>query len=221
MLNFVRRLAKSGRNRYALFLLHGYYASGENIMGLAEYFSKISDDLCFIAPDAPEKIADGGYQWFPLDRDYITPESVAGVVSKSHGVLCEFLERQREELSLAYRNIFMLGFSQGAMVALYTGIRLAHRIGGLVSFSGLQPDSPESIRSDARTGQKILMLHSPSDSLVPFICLSYSEKLLRDSGSEVTTHVCRHDVGHSIDYDCLDVAGDFIAGAIRELEREV
>ncbi|MDR1494490.1 MAG: hypothetical protein LBI29_00435 [Rickettsiales bacterium] len=225
MLNFVRKLARSGRNRYALFLLHGYYGNGKNIMELAEYFSRFllefSNDLCFIAPNAPEKIADNSYQWFPLDVEYITPESVAGAVARNHRTFRDFLEKQIRELSLIYKNIFLLGFSQGAMMALYTGIRLDQRIGGIVSFSGLQPDSLGSIESDARTGQRVLMLHSSCDSVVPYSCLAYSRNLLENFGSEVSVHICQNDVGHFIDQDCLEAAGNFIGKVIRDSEDNV
>ncbi|MDR1425969.1 MAG: hypothetical protein LBI70_03190 [Rickettsiales bacterium] len=210
MLDFIEKPAKSGRNRYLMFLLHGYYGNGENIMGLANYFADISDDICFIAPNAPEKIADDGYQWFPLDAECITPESVSKSVAVNHWIFHDFLKKQIEELSMDYSNVFLVGFSQGAMVALYTGVRLDARIGGIVSFSGLQPDCADNIKSSWKTEQRILMLHSANDTVVPYECLSYSQNLLKSFGLEITVHTCRNNAGHCIDQDCIAAAKGFL-----------
>jgi phospholipase/carboxylesterase len=218
MLDFTKRPARSGKNRYVMFLLHGYYGSGENMMGLADHFTKLSDNICFIAPNAPDRISDDGYRWFPLDTEYITPEAVSGAVAGNHRVLRDFLVGQIKELGVDYGNVFILGFSQGAMMALYTGIRLGSRIGGIVSFSGLQPDSADSMKSAARTKQRILMVHSPADNVVPYECLSYSQNLLESFGFDIIVHSCQNSAGHFIDQDCLRAARDFIGKIIRDSE---
>jgi phospholipase/carboxylesterase len=221
MLNFTHRPAKSGRDRFMLFLLHGFQSNGEDMLELVDYLSGISDDLGFIAPDAPEKAGWGdGFQWFPLDMWDLTPVTVAQVITKNQKVFQSFLEKQVKKLSLAWENVFLVGFSQGAMVALRTGVRLDHRIGGIVSFSGLQPDTTESLAAEGRGRQRVLLIHSPGDNIVPFIGLEYSRDLLKEFGSEVTTYESRGDLRHSVDEDCVAVARNFISEILENRKGE-
>ncbi|MDR2777820.1 MAG: hypothetical protein LBB24_03565 [Rickettsiales bacterium] len=215
MLDFVRRPTRSAGNKYLMFLLHGYYSNGEDIIGLADYFRELSDDFCFIAPNAPQKIADDGYQWFPLDIGHMSQVELHRGASASRKILHDFMEEQIEKLSVEYKNVFLLGFSQGAMMALHIGTRLEARIGGIVSFSGMQPDTTESMKYWSNVSQRVLLLHSRGDSVVPYHCLPASRDMLKNSKFSVVTHTCRNSVDHSIDYDCIEAAKNFVYEIIR------
>ncbi|MDR2077806.1 MAG: hypothetical protein LBP39_02455 [Rickettsiales bacterium] len=211
MLRFTEKLAKSGKNEYAIFLLHGFGDSGKNFIDFSEYFSGISKNIYFIAPNAPQQLAPGSYRWFPLAVDSITMADIAEAIEKNYRVVCDFIDEHIEKLRVRPENVFIVGFSQGAMMSLYAGLRLDYRIGGIVSFSGLYPEPMRNFSSAPKTSQNILMIHSEGDSVVPYACLDHSRRLLEGFGINAKTYSCRNASEHmAVDQDCTMVSNHFI-----------
>jgi phospholipase/carboxylesterase len=211
MINFTERLAKSGKNEYTIFLLHGFGDSGESFINFSEYFSDISENIHFIAPNAPQQIGPGSYQWFPLDVDNITMTSIAVAIEENYRVLRDFIDEHIRKSTVKSENVFIIGFSQGAMMSLYAGLRLSYRIGGIVSFSGLYPESISNSGPTVKVPQNVLMIHSEGDEVVPYASLVHSRKLLENLGIKVRTYTCHNATRHlAIDYDCVRTSNYFI-----------
>ena len=67
MIQHFCEVASKGPVKHLVFILHGYGASAENIMGLGEYWKSFVPTTLFIAPNAPEFVASVyGFQWFPI-----------------------------------------------------------------------------------------------------------------------------------------------------------
>ncbi|MDR2777902.1 MAG: alpha/beta fold hydrolase [Rickettsiales bacterium] len=217
MLDFVERPARSGKDRYVIFLLHGLGDSGEAFISLSEYFYSISEDICFIAPDAPQQMSPGSYRWFALTD----MAAIAEAIEESHGALCDFVDAQIVRRGTDSENVFLVGFSQGAMMSLYAGLRLNYDIGGIVSFSGLYPEPLANCTSATRTPQNVLMIHSRGDDVVPYSFLIPSKKLLENFGATVETHSCHNNSGHrALDYDCVRVAVNFIKNSMNSINHQ-
>ncbi len=101
-----------------VIMLHGYGADGADLLGLAPYLAANWPDAVFMAPDAPSKCEMGGagYQWFSLS-DWTPAQMLAGVES-AVPILNAFIDEQINKYRLHPRNVVLLGFSQGAMLAL-------------------------------------------------------------------------------------------------------
>ena len=88
----VRPPAAGGRPRRLVILLHGLGADGNDLIGLAPYWSRLLPSAEFLSPNAPFPcdMAPYGYQWFSSqDR---SREAVLGGVRAAAPILDAFID---------------------------------------------------------------------------------------------------------------------------------
>ncbi|MCX7900339.1 MAG: alpha/beta hydrolase, partial [Methylocystis sp.] len=129
--------AKSGKARQLVVLLHGYGADGNDLIEIGRQWRGFLPDADFIAPHAPERCAASpmGRQWFPLTmRD--PQERWRGCVS-ARPTLDAFLDAELDKRGLNDSALALVGFSQGTMMALHTGLRRKAAPRAILGFSGV------------------------------------------------------------------------------------
>ena len=124
-------------------LCHGVGADGHDLIDLGPSWSTALPHAAFAAPDAPERydMAPMGRQWFSLaDR---TPARLEAGVAVAATALNEFIDAELARLDLPEDAYALMGFSQGAMTALYAGLRRPVPPRAVLAFSGalLAPDA--------------------------------------------------------------------------------
>ncbi len=107
-------------------------------------------------------------------------------------------------------NIFILGFSQGATLAIEFGLRLPFSIGGIIPIAGfikfknklIEENSPASLKT------KILLLHGSDDKIVPVNESYASLDVLKGMGYKATLE--EYKAGHKIPISCHRFIHKFI-----------
>ena len=197
-----------GPARQLVVILHGYGADGMDLIDVGRAWQGQLPDAAFIAPDAPELLpfeAFGGRQWFALsDR---SPEEIRIGTETALPVLDRFLDQELATLGLTAENLVLAGFSQGAMMALQSGLRRYPQPGGIIAYSGRLPGL-ESINA-AQSHCPVLLVHGAEDEVVPAYHLSAAESQLTKAGVAVDAHLLA-DLGHSIDERGLVLGGRFL-----------
>jgi phospholipase/carboxylesterase len=179
-----------GPARHLVALLHGVGADGADLIGLAPVLAEALPDAAFVAPDAPFPcdMAPFGRQWFSLqDR---SPARLAAGVRAAAPALQSFLEDELARLSLPASALALGGFSQGAMMALHTGLRMAGPPAAILAYSGALLASPESLAAEVVAARRsplppVLLVHGESDGVVPVAASRAAEAMLRGAGVPV------------------------------------
>jgi phospholipase/carboxylesterase len=207
-----RREPLSGELRSAVIFLHGYGANGADLLGLADSLSEHLPDTLFMAPDAPEDCAGSpmGFQWFPIPwiDGSSEEESHAGMIRATED-LNAFLDGVMIDEDLLPEQVFVLGFSQGTMMALHVLPRREDPVAGLAAFSGrlLQPDA---LVDEVVCRPPVLLVHGDQDDVVPQQSLQEAAEALQGAGwKEVFAHM-RKGTAHGIAPDGLQVALAFM-----------
>lgn len=209
-LQFKKTPALSGKTKQLVVLLHGYGADGADLLGLADPLGPHLPDAAFIAPDAPER-AQGGYglQWFPIPwLDGSSEEAAAQGLARASVDLHGFLDAQLAEEGLKDKHLAILGFSQGAMMALHVAPRRAAAMAGVVAISG-RLLAPEMI-ADITAKPPVLLIHGDDDQVVPFGNMSHAGQVLTGAGVDTYGHVMKG-TGHGIAPDGLQASLAFLA----------
>jgi phospholipase/carboxylesterase len=206
----------SGQAKQLVILLHGYGADGDDLIGLGRQWQQLLPDAAFVAPNAPELLPGSpmGRQWFPLTfRD--PHERWRGVNHAGPG-LGAFLDAELERAGLPPGRLALVGFSQGAMMALHVGLRRPRMVAGIVAFSGLlvleEGKGPESLKEQARTKPPVLLVHGEQDDVIPVDALFLSLDALNAAEIPCQWHVSAG-VGHGIDPGALTHGGLFLLQA--------
>ena len=194
----------------AVVLLHGYGSDGNDLIGLAPHWQQALPGALFVSPNALIGTPMGGYQWFPIDWTGDRLASRQTGVIAARPVLVEFLTDLWAQTGLTPERTILVGFSQGAMMALHVGLSLPAEktLMGVIGFSGAFLP-PEGFGSDDLAHPPICLVHGDMDDVVDPNESAEANSLLTNSGFDVHYHVSRG-VGHGIALDGLAYATAFI-----------
>ncbi|MCH8095864.1 MAG: prolyl oligopeptidase family serine peptidase [Proteobacteria bacterium] len=200
-----------GKPAKLVILLHGVGADGDDLIGLAPRFARVLPDAGFLSPHAPYAydMAPVGRQWFSLaDR---TPSRMLAGIRATAPILSGFIDRELERRGLADRDLALIGFSQGAMMALYVALRRADACAALIGYSGALAGS-ERLTDEIRARPPVLLVHGAADEVVPAELHSPAVAALEACGVKVSAHI-RPGLGHGIDEEGIRLGTEFLASA--------
>ena len=194
-----------------VILLHGYGSNGADLISLAPHWQAALPGAVFISPNAPEICpgAPDGYQWWGLSS--MDPASRAAGARAVAPTLDAFIDAQLAKYDLKPKNLALVGFSQGTMMALQVGLQRQPQIAGILGYSGMLAD--ETGPANAKTKPPILLIHGDSDPVLPIAAFHQAGKLLLEAGFEVQGKVSPG-LGHSIDLGGLQLGEQFLRGVL-------
>ena len=191
----VMPLSKS-KPKQAIILCHGYGGDGKDISTLAINWQRFLPDSIFLSPNAPEacSINPQGYQWFDL-----TSEKEEIILEKSlvaEEKLSLFLDQVLDNFQLEPKNIALVGFSQGCMMAIQTGIKKKIKINCLIGYSG-KIINQNHLANNINSKPKIFLMHGEHDTIVPPTHLLEAKEYLKNHEINVKIKMfknCEHKI---------------------------
>jgi phospholipase/carboxylesterase len=189
--------ASGGTPRQLVVICHGLGADGHDLIDLAPTWGHALPDAAFVAPDAPYPcdMAPSGRQWFSLfDRAPARLEAGVRLAARS---LDRFIDAELARLSLPADAYALMGFSQGAMTVLFTGLRRAVAPRAILAYSGALI-APEALAGELTDRAPVLLVHGAADEVVPISRSQDAAVALRAAGVAVEETYSYH-LGHSID----------------------
>jgi phospholipase/carboxylesterase len=210
-LRFGRAGVEKGQAIGMVVFLHGYGADGNDLLGLAEPMAPHLPGVAYFAPDAPERCAGGGfgYQWFPIPwLDGSSQAAADAGLASAADDINGLLDRLLTEEGLSPDRLVLVGFSQGAMIAMHVAPRRDKEVAGVVAISG-RLLRPEALAVETKVKPPVLLIHGDQDPVVPFSDMAKAGDALTAAGFPTYGHVMKG-TGHGIAPDGLGVALQFI-----------
>jgi phospholipase/carboxylesterase len=200
--------------RQLVVFLHGYGADGNDLIDIGRAWQPLLPDAAFVSPHAPEPcgMAPVGRQWFPLTfRD--PHERWTGVVG-ARGDLDRFLDAELARRNLDDGALALVGFSQGTMMALHTGLRRPRAPAAIVGYSGMlvvpEQAAAETFKGEIVARPPVLLVHGDRDDVIPIQALFQAAQGLAALDIPVEWHLSPG-IGHGIDGEGLRHGGEFLA----------
>jgi phospholipase/carboxylesterase len=190
------------RPRQLLVLCHGIGADGSQLVELAFSWARSLPNTAIAAPNGPfpHRLhhwpfgTTKGYEWF----NPAAPETDGGTsIWNADALLDRFIDSQLKRLKLADDAYALAGFSQGAMVALFTGLRRRVAPCAIVSFAGALI-GPELIAGERKNRAPVLLVHGEKDRIVQPARSRAAAAALMAAGIPVRT-LYRPTLRHEID----------------------
>ena len=181
--------------RAVMILLHGRGDTSQGIMGLTEQLEH--PGFAFLAPQAASNT------WYPY-RFLEPTERNEPYLSSALQTILNILEKTLESVPL--ERTFILGFSQGACLALEFAARHGGKFGGLIAFSGgLIGESLELSKYKNLEQSPVFIGCSDVDSHIPKTRVEASAVMLEQLNANVTWRLYPN-FGHTINQDELEMA---------------
>ena len=190
--------------RHLVILCHGLGADAHDLIDLAPEWGPSVPDAIFASVQAPETHYSGfGRQWWAVaDR---RPEVMERGVRNAARHLGALIDAELARLGLPADAYALMGFSQGAMTVLFTGLRRDPAPRAILAFSGglLVPDA---LAGEIANRAPVLLVHGESDEAVPVSRSREAEATLKALGVPVEANYIPR-LGHGIDAQGIALGG--------------
>jgi phospholipase/carboxylesterase len=195
-LSYVAQVSPEAKDRPLVIFLHGY---GSNEMDLYGMKDLLPADYNYLSVRAPLSMKEGRYLWFtqkPQTADY---DGMTGDLKNSGEVLRQFIEQAAKKYQTPPTKVFLVGFSQGAMMSYEIGLRHPELVGGFAALSGkVLPVLRSELKADpAQHPLAVFIGHGKADNRVPFSGGSDAETYLQTLNIKPEFHGYAG-VGHTI-----------------------
>lgn len=160
--------------KFTVICLHGLGSSGHNLAALMPLLNLDNLPFRFIFPNAPLRAVtlNGGYHmpaWYDIyTLDAKAAEDQPGILAAEEQIIS--LIAEQNAAGIPSRHIFLLGFSQGGALALFTGLRYPQRLAGIIGLSTYLP-IPEVLTKSCHTANQevpIFLAHGHQDAIIQF-----------------------------------------------------
>jgi phospholipase/carboxylesterase len=216
----VTQMREDERGGIAVVWLHGFGASGDDLAPLAK--SLLRPQTRCILPAAPFALGDGGRAWWQLDASdrprYVTDESGPSAprtlpnlqLEVARNAVAGVLRTTRERY--APSALFLVGFSQGAMLSIDLALAGSEPLDRVAVLSGaLLVDSAAHLQAPRSARPAVFISHGRQDQRLPFAGSERMKAELEQHGFLVTWRP--FDGGHAIPPVIVAELSEFLFGS--------
>jgi phospholipase/carboxylesterase len=205
LVHLVRRPAQPIEHPPLLILLHGVGSNEHDLFGLA---SSLDERFVIISARAPNTRAPGSYAWFAVtftpDGTVIDPVQA----EESRRRLVRFISEAVAAYGADPAQVYLMGFSQGAIMSASVALTEPELVAGAVLMSGrILPEIRPLMASSPRLeGLPFLVVHGVADTVLPIQHGRSSRTLLESL--PVRLDYREYPIGHEVSQQSLaDIAG--------------
>jgi len=194
-----------------LLLLHGVGSHEEDLLGLAPY---LDPRFLIVSARGPVTLAPGMYAWFQVVLDPANPVINPEQAESSRRAIIRFIGEAVDAYHADPARVYLMGFSQGAIMSLSVALTAPSAVAGVVAMSGrLLPEVLPLLASpDALRGLPILLQHGTADQVLPV----QHGRTARDrlAALPVDLHYREFAMGHQVSEESLTEAAAWLRGRL-------
>jgi phospholipase/carboxylesterase len=184
-----------------VILLHGYGGDEQNLFQLRRYFP---ENFIIVAARAPQSVPGAGYRWFERDISIRQYTGRKEDLEQSRRLVVKFTSEVVKKYHADPSRVYVMGFSQGAIMSYEAGLTAPKLYRGIGVLSGLMPASlkPLIAKPDALSQLRIFVAHGTADGVLPFSDGKAAVDHLIGMGLKPEFHSYK-DMGHNISADVV------------------
>jgi phospholipase/carboxylesterase len=200
LVHLVRRPTPVAGAPPLLILLHGIGSNEEDLIGLEPY---LDERFLIVSVRAPHPYGWSGYAWFEIEwlPDGIAIDRVQA--EQSRDLIVRFIGEAAAAYGADPARVYMMGFSQGAMISGWVALTRPELVAGAVLMSGRVPEELRAQIADPEklAGKPFLVVHGTMDPVLPVQNGRASRDLLQRLPVELTYR--EYPMGHEVSAQSL------------------
>lgn len=195
---------QSGKKK-AIILLHGVGSNEQDLLRLAQ---QLPDNFLVISPRGYYTLGAGRYAWYQVDFSSGKPVIQAAQEEQSRKILLDFIRQIRQKY--AAEEVYLGGFSQGAIMSYSIGLTKPGEITGLLALSGrmLSEIRPLAAPGNALQQLRVFISHGIQDSTLPVHYAREAKAYWQQAGLTPSYH--EYEMGHQISSQVVTEIADWL-----------
>ena len=176
---------------------------GSNERDLFDLSEYLDPRFVVVSARALNRLGPDSYAWYPVEFTATGPIIDAEAAEDSRLALLHFIDELIEAYQVDPKRIYLMGFSQGAIMSLNIALTRPDKVAGVVVMSGrLLPEiQPLITEPAALAGLPIFMAHGKRDRVVPI----RDARAARDQLSTLSVALTYHEyaMGHQVTVESM------------------
>lgn len=213
----IARPRTGGEPELAVVWLHGMGVDNSDFAPFPDEIRGFGGPVCrFILPNAPmrEMAMHPGYPlraWYGVPGARIDENEDAFGIRRSADRILRLID-EIEASGVPRGRIVLGGFSQGAAIALFCGLRMSRPIGGVAALSGYLPLAGRLYSEATPAGRRtpIFMAHGDFDSVIPSVIAERSADVIAQVDSALIART--YPMDHELCEDEMHDLSSFLRG---------
>ncbi|MEJ8756860.1 esterase [Pontibacter sp. H259] len=198
-LNYLVQPAKTTDNNHRiLILLHGVGSNEQDLFALARL---VPDNYTVIAPRGPFILGANRYAWYQVDFTTGKPALNEAQEAESRQLISRFIDEVKTKYNT--HEVYLGGFSQGAIMSYTIGLTQPGKVAGILSFSGriLTEIRPLVQAGPELNNLAVFIAHGTQDGTLPVHYAREARTYLQALGIEPAYHEL--EMGHQLNDQVL------------------
>lgn len=194
-LQYLEQASPDSVDQPLVIFLHGYGSNEEDLFGIKD---ELPGRYTYLSVRAPMVLQEGSYQWFRKKGEGAY-NGETDDLKTSGQVLLDFVAQAAKKYHTQPDKVYLVGFSQGAIMSYEVALRHPEAVGGIAALSGrVLPVLKSELKPDAkRQSLAIFIGHGTADKRLPFNDGTEADSLLKSLSLEPEFHAYPG-VGHTI-----------------------
>jgi phospholipase/carboxylesterase len=165
-LNYQEQTTAKSSHQPLVIFIHGYGSNEQDLFG-------IKDDLpatyTYLSVRAPMTLEEGSYQWFRQKGEGAYNGHTDDLKTAGQ-ILLDFIARAAKKYHTDPQKVYLVGFSQGAIMSYEVGLRHPEAVGGIAALSGrILPVLESELKPDEKLQKlAIFIAHGSEDDILPY-----------------------------------------------------
>lgn len=189
-----------------IILLHGVGSNEADLFRLANSFP---EEAYVISARAPYQFRPNAFGWYEVDFSTGKPVYNKAQAEKSKELIVQFIDQLVEKYELIEDEIYLAGFSQGAIMSYSVAISYPEKVKGIVALSGRMLEEDQVLlRKRQNLNVAVFIAHSEQDNVLPYTHAEKAKELLEHKATRFSFNI--HQAGHSIDAKVIKKFNDWM-----------
>jgi phospholipase/carboxylesterase len=188
---------KEIENPPLLILLHGY---GSNEVDLFSFAPELPEELLIISARAPLSLGFGGFSWYSINFDATSNSKFSNLEEARQSIdkIEEFIDEIVKKYKVNSNKIFLLGFSQGAILSYALAMRNPQKIKNTLALSGYINTEliPQDLTPEKVKELDFFISHGTVDQVLPIEWVRKSLPIL--DSLKISYNFNEYPIGHGI-----------------------
>ncbi|MBZ9783429.1 dienelactone hydrolase family protein [Pseudomonas sp. REP124] len=194
-LKYLEQTTPDSRDQPLVIFLHGYGSNERDLFGIKD---ELPASYTYLSVRAPMVLEEGSYQWFRKKGEGAY-NGETDDLKTSGQLLLDFIAKAAQKYHTNPDKVYLVGFSQGAIMSYEVALRQPEAVGGIAALSGrILPVLKSELKPDEkRQSLAIFIGHGTADKRLPFSDGTEANSLLQSVSLEPEFHAYQG-VGHNI-----------------------